>query len=256
VKQLFTLFAASILLSAAPASAQTTFHIGVRAGLNRALTTEDAAANYSQTQGTTSATYSASKSAIYAWQAGVVAAISFGKISLQPALLFSQKGEKQRLISDLKSTNYYYNSYTEETVTSRSNWLELPLNVVYTQHGDHGWQVLGGAYVALALGGRQTGTRYNTSSGVRGPYTDPIDQKMLYGSQYNNRRFDAGLNAGLGYRQGPWQMQATYSLGLVNLHHPSDTNIIVEYPQFYRNFDTDAAYTRVAQLTGTYFFAL
>jgi hypothetical protein len=256
VKHLSTLFAASLLLSVAPASAQTTFHLGVRAGLNRALTTEDAAANYSQVRGPVYATYSASKSAIYAWQAGVVAAIGFGKISLQPALLFSQKGEKQRLISDLKSNNYYYYNYTEETVTSRSNWLELPLNVVYTRHGDHGWQVLAGPYVALALGGRQTGTTYNSSSGARGPYTDPIDQKILYGSQYNNRRFDAGLNAGLGYRQGPWQVQATYSLGLVNLHHPSDANIIVEYPQFYRNFGTDAAYTRVAQLTGTYFFAL
>jgi hypothetical protein len=175
---------------------------------------------------------------------------------LQPALLFSQKGETAHTISSTKSNSYYYNNYTEETITSRSNWLELPLNVVYTWHGDHGWQLLGGPYVALAVGGRQKGTRYNTSSGVRGPYTDQIDQKMLYGSQYNSSRFDAGLNFGLGYRQGPWQVQATYSLGLVNLHHPSDAYIIIDYPQGNHNFYADAAYTRVVQLTSTYFFAL
>jgi hypothetical protein len=48
VKHLSTLVAASLLLSVAPASAQTNFHLGVRAGLNRALTTQDAAGNYSE----------------------------------------------------------------------------------------------------------------------------------------------------------------------------------------------------------------
>ena len=38
--------------------------------------------------------YSASKLAIYAWQAGAVLEVTFHRFSLQLALVFSQKGEQ------------------------------------------------------------------------------------------------------------------------------------------------------------------
>ena len=71
MKQLITLLA-SLFLSTSLASAQPTFRLGVRAGANRTLTTQDAASTYSQTQPNIYTNYSATKSAIYAWQAGAV----------------------------------------------------------------------------------------------------------------------------------------------------------------------------------------
>ena len=242
---------ASLLLSAAPAAAQTTFHLGVRGGLNRASTTLADASN----SASTTTYFSADKSGIFAWQAGVVLEARFGKLALQPAVLFSQKGEK---FTTGAATKYLIGTGTTSTTsTNRYDWLEVPVNLVYTSHTDHGWQVLAGPYIAVAVGGKQRGTTTGYSlNGTYGYYATDFDKQVLYGSQYNNRRLDAGLNFGLGYRQGPWQVQATYSLGLLNLRQPSDSFVIIEYPQFNHDFEADPAYNRVAQLTGTYFFAL
>ena len=82
-------------------------------------------------------------------------------------------------------------------------------------------------------------------------YTD-FDDQTNYGPGTNNRRLDMGVNFGVGYRQGPVQLQLGFGLGLRNLHQ--DTNDV--FYDYGRNFNGDAAYNRVAQLTGTYFFAL
>lgn len=243
--------ATSLLLSAAEASAQTTLRFGVRGGASRAITTLDPASNYS---GTYPFSGSADKAAIFAWQAGVVLEANFGKWAVQPALLFSQKGEK------LHSTTYAsgvagYNTQ-ETTSTNRYDWLELPLNVVYTLHGDHGLQLFAGPYVALAVGGRRRGT---SEGAFYGPPTysvpstsssEEFDKPLAYGPATTNQRFDAGLQGGVGYRQGPVQVQLGYSLGLLNLHHTSNQR------EFGRDVNADAAYNRGAQLTGTYFFNL
>jgi len=250
------LLASTLLLSAASASAQTTFRLGVRGGASRASTTQDTAGNYSQLLNATAGEFSANKSAVYTWQVGIVLALDFGKISLQQALLFTQKGETVHTVADIHSTKYYSFGYTEITSTNRYNWLELPLNVVYTQYGDHGFQLFAGPYVALAVGGHRTGTLFNNSNGVRGPATYPIDERITYGSETNNRRLDAGINFGLGYRQGPMQLQLGYSLGLRNLHQANASPVYFDTSAPTHNFIADAAYNRVAQLTGTYFFAL
>ena len=240
----FLLLAA--LLAAATASAQTTFRLGLRGGANRALTTLDGASN--GVDGFTN--LSADKSAIYAWQAGAVLEVDFGKFALQPGLVFAQKGE--RLHTATSSRDIGFASYIDRTSTNRYNWLELPLNAVYTLHGDHGLQVFAGPYVALAVGGHQRGTVTNYSAyswRAQNPMTSEIDAGVVYGPNTNNRRFDAGVNFGVGYRQGPVQVQLAYGLGLRNLHQPTAAD-------YAHNFDADAAYNRVAQLTGTYFFAL
>ncbi|AWM32716.1 hypothetical protein [Hymenobacter nivis] len=93
--------------------------------------------------------------------------------------------------------------------------------------------------------------------GLVAPAYDPLpsptvdfDDKISYGPGANSRRFDAGVNFGVGYRQGPLQVQLGYGLGLRNSHQGNGT-------VFYgHNFNADAAYNRVAQLTGTYFFSL
>lgn len=241
MKRFATPLFAALVFSAATVSAQTIFRLGVRGGVNRALTTVDAA---NTSPRTSYFSYSASKSALVAWQAGVAAEINFGKLALQPALVFSQKGEQFKTVTILDGA---VRTIDERTSNNRYNWLELPLNVVYTSHGDHGLQVFGGPYVALAVGGRQVGTLTTNSQNPR-----DFDDKITYGPTADNRRLDFGFNAGVGYRQGPVQIQLGYGLGLRNLHNP-DSSLYYDYGH---NFNADAAYNRVAQLTGTYFFSL
>lgn len=243
------LLAGALLLSAATASAQATFRLGVRGGANRALTTVAAASN---SPSTLPFSYSADKSAIYAWQAGLVAEWAWGKFALQPGLQFSQKGEKFNTNATLDGIA---NSRYQITSVNHYNWLELPLNFVYTLHSDYGLQLFAGPYVALAVGGRKQGTTYP----YYGPAVDGLpfdfDNQIDYGTHTNNRRIDVGVNFGIGYRQGPLQVQLGYGLGLRNLHQGGSRSID---PTFFpsHDFDGDAAYNRVAQLTGTYFFSL
>ncbi|AWM32717.1 outer membrane beta-barrel protein [Hymenobacter nivis] len=244
---------AALLASAAPAPAQTTFRLGLRGGLNRALATTDPASNRSNLPASEAQN---DKSALLAWQAGVAFEACFGKVALQPALVFSQKGNKFHNTSYAGGVAGYTSQ--ETTGTTRTNWLELPLNVVYTLHGDHGLQVFAGPYVAVAVGGRQTGT----SVAYLGPaaFTVPVyfDDRVAYGPGTANRRLDAGVNFGVGYRLGPLQVQLGYGLGLRNLYQapellisPGTTNY-----NYSRRFGDEVAYHRVAQLTGTYFFNL
>lgn len=241
---------ASFSLFAFSASSQAAFRVGVRGGLNRATTTVDPASSAS---GLNTYNRTAAKNAIYAWQAGLVLEATLGKLAVQPALVFSQKGEEF-------ATDVYFNGVdggfsARSHSTNRYNWLELPVNFVYTLHGDHGLQLFAGPYVAMGVGGRQTGTSYFSSpNAFHRPYD--FDNQIKYSPDTNNRRFDAGVNFGLGYRQGPVQVQAGLGLGFVNLHRAIPATDPVFSPSTLYNFYNDAAYNRVAQLTGTYFFAL
>jgi hypothetical protein len=181
------------LLALATVSAQPTFRLGVRGGLNRAISTVEPAS----TSPTSQFYYSASKSALTTWQAGAVLEVVFRRFALQPALIFSQKGEQ----FDAYTSTSGFAGVSSITTSSanRYNWLELPVNVVYTLHG---FQVFAGPYVALAVGGRQQGTTLSTSPVAHyAPYE--FNNKIRYGSDTENRRLDTGLNFGLGYRKGP-----------------------------------------------------
>lgn len=241
------LFGASLLATTA-ASAQATFSLGLRGGANRATTTLDEAAN---STGGYPLSYSAEKSALYAWQAGLVLEARFGKLAFQPALLFSQKGEKLHAFSSASGFAGYY--VRETTSTNRYNWLELPLNVVYTLQGDHGLQIFAGPYVAAAVGGRQRGTELgysnNWSPRPYDLYSADLNRPIDYSSDGSNKRWDTGFNFGVGYRQGPLQVQLAYGLGLINLHRQMSYS---HYDQS-GTFNTDPTYNRVAQLTATYF---
>jgi len=170
MKQLLLAALAAPLLLATTAHAQTTFRLGLRGGLHRALTTTDPAGS---SAGSYPYSYSTAKSACFAWQAGVVLEARAGNFAVQPALLFSQKGEQRRTSLAVSGVAGY--TSTQTATTNRANWLELPLNVMYTRHGDHGWQVFAGPYVALGVGGRQHGSI--TSSAYYGPATDPQTER-------------------------------------------------------------------------------
>lgn len=238
----------AILLSTATISAQPTFRLGLRGGLNRATSTV-AAASTSPT--TYPFSYSATKLALYAWQAGAVLEVAFRHFALQPALVFSQKGEQFDTYTYVATSGVAGQATQETQLTSRLNWLELPVNVVYTLHG---FQLFAGPYIALAVGGREHGSMLQSSPFIRFAPFD-YDKKVDYGNGTPNRRLDTGVNFGLGYRQGPLQVQLGYAMGLRNLHQASSSFIIVGNA-FYHDFTTDAAYNRGVQLTGTYLFKL
>ena len=125
----FYLLLLTALLSAASVAAQPTFRLGLRGGLNRATSTVAPASISPSSQ----YYYSASKSAIYAWQAGAVLEVAFRRFALQPALVFSQKGEQFDAVTSISGVAGM--SGTAMSTVNRYNWLELPVNVVYTLHG-------------------------------------------------------------------------------------------------------------------------
>ena len=287
------------LLTIAPvAHAQTTVRFGLRMGGNLATHGGDDPA-YALANGgisgsgtvTNSSMTNYKRSAIVGWQLGTVLDINFGKVAFQPALLLTQKGVSQTL--DATNTTRYNSggfggsftsTITEKyAITSRPNYLELPLNVVYTTGGTQGFQVFAGPYVAYGVGGQaelereymssatgsgQSGSSYSygrTFISFRDTYpgaqltgntngsggsgsagnTSPTDYLANSGALVA-RRFDAGINAGIGYRFASWQVQAGYGWGLINPqpdHAPRQRDDLTPY------------YNRVGQLTLTYLFA-
>lgn len=246
---------ASLLLAAAASQAQTTVSFGPRLGAN--LTTFSYSGN-SADFGNTSYKLGV--------QVGGTLNLSFGKVAFQPSLLFSQKGAELTGGQELPLGGG--TTKVSATLKPRLHYLELPLNVVYTTGGDHGFQVFAGPYLAVGVGG---GGSYKVSI----QSTDPVVTSQIpngdypgsltveYGDRQNDnssagsgsgfgaptitytaRRFDAGLNAGVGYRVGPVQAQLGYCLGLVNFV-PKDTD---------GNDTGDKAYHRGFQLAATYFF--
>ena len=129
---LSSLLLAATLLAATSASAQITFRLGLRGGANRAISTLSAAG---RSGGDFPFGYSADKSAIYAWQVGVVLEARRGKLAFQPALVFSQKGEKCHTTSYLSGVAGL--SYFEVSSTNRYNWLEEALLIRGT-HAHYG----------------------------------------------------------------------------------------------------------------------
>ncbi|MDB5271035.1 MAG: PorT family protein [Hymenobacter sp.] len=198
-------------------------------------------------------------------QVGATANISFGNLAFQPSLVFSQKGAELKSTGRAVSDGFPF-TYTV-TASPKLNYIELPLNFVYTTGGDHGFQVFAGPYVALGVGG---GGSYNVAftstdpdlAFFNGDY--PGSLKVEYGTKQNDNaaaqtsnntnsapplvltfhRLDAGLNGGVGYRVGPFQAQLGYGLGLVNFV-PNDPN----------GQDTGSkGYNRSFQLAANYFF--
>ncbi|MFD2720220.1 outer membrane beta-barrel protein [Hymenobacter monticola] len=284
-----------VAVGAAPAAhAQTTISFGLRLGANYASRSGDDP-KYSPVTGTNSGTATVAvtsqqdynRKAIFAPQFGAVLDVRFGKLALQPAVLFSQKGVDQTLKSTATQTSsfngfpgskFVYNDSFHST--SRANYLEIPINVVYTSGTDHGFQLFAGPYVAFGVGGRteienegsvvstngsftSTNNYYsygntffiyrdnypgapttNSSTGTGGQSTTVNASFEATSGAVVARRFDAGLNAGIGYRFSALQVQLGYGLGLVNQQTGKAPTFRDDLPAYYQ---------RVAHLTATYF---
>lgn len=247
----------ALLLAATTASAQTTYRLGVRAGLNRATVTKEVPDRIDQPD----FFYTQRKSARFTGQIGVIAEAARGPLALQTGLLFAQKGTVIRgsLTQDSFANPTLYKLYRDGRTVVSYHWLEVPLNVVYSP-GKSGLQLFAGPYVAVGVGGKAVSVIDNRSEDPALPVLEPVTRYtdvIEYGSQkpssgplrlstrgYYSKRFDAGINAGVGYRRGPVQVQLGYGYGLINLYEHG----VIDQPSI------QGGYNRVAQLTGTYFF--
>jgi hypothetical protein len=252
MKNLFT----ALLLTAATATTvqaqSVTF--GPRLGLN--LTT-------SANSGTPSGFGQDTKS-IVGVQVGGTLNIAFGEhLAFQPSLLYTQKG-METTGTETDRTDPPSVTTITASATTKFNYLELPLNFVYTVGGSEGLQFFAGPYVAMGVGGSGS---YKVNLNSTDPNLAPFNgdypgslsiefaDKQNDNSSLNNsnstsptitvtaRRFDAGLNAGIGYRVGPFQAQLGYGLGLVNFV-PNDSD---------GNDTGSKSYHRGFQLSANYF---
>jgi hypothetical protein len=264
MKNLFSaMFLAGLVGAATTVRAQSTVEFGPRLGLN--LST------FSYKYDNIPVGLSNEANSVVGVQVGGTLNVGFGKLAFQPSLLFSQKGAELKL-SATDNTSVPYVTTLTYTAKPKLNYLEIPLNLVYTSDTDHGFQLFAGPYVAFGVGGSGTSTlviNSNDPSALQAGAVNsfPIGLTIEYGDRQNDnaqaqnslgnglastptvvatfRRFDAGLNAGVGYRIGPFQAQLGYGLGLMNIS-PKDPD---------GNDTGGTIYNRGFQLAANYFFS-
>ncbi|MCB2375999.1 PorT family protein [Hymenobacter sp. BT635] len=189
------LAAALMVAGATSAQAQVTF--GPRVGLNVANIATDLPGSIEIDTKT-----------IFAPQVGLTLNAQFGNLSVQPSLLFSQKGYKLEEEED----DYSFKA------TTRLSYAEIPVNLVYTTGGTEGFQVFAGPYVGFGIGGKSkfeeddNGEKSSGEADIKFASKEGDAEKTEY-----VRALDFGLNAGVGYKAGPIQAQLGYGLGLSNL---------------------------------------
>jgi hypothetical protein len=208
VMKAFTL----LLLTAAPALAQTSFHIGPRVGASLTTVYYSGSGAYGKTAADFPTTYRPG------FEAGVVGSWQWGHLAVQPALLFQRNG----YYSDYSYSSSFSPS-TAVSVTTSLNYLTLPIDFVYTQRvNGQGLQLLAGPYFSALVGGRFQSIFIDYPSNDR----LEIDGQVVAGDHNPStpgrddiyyKRLDAGLQVGLGYQYQKWLLQASYSWGLRNL---------------------------------------
>ncbi|TFZ62900.1 PorT family protein [Hymenobacter sp. UV11] len=225
-----------LLLAGPFAHAQTTFSIGPTLGGN--LATEHIAADNAPKLG-----YRLD------WLAGAQASFAWGRFALQPALLLSQKGFKDEYVYYFVDPNQNPTNPIAFHSNIRLSYLTLPLNFCFAPLGAKtGPQLFAGPYVSVLLSARDAHTDFN-----RLPeditVTDHLkvaDALDALPDNYGFRRFDAGLQGGVGYRYEAFLVQASYSLGLRNT---TPTYIYAGAPITSTN-----SYNRAFQLSLSYLF--
>jgi hypothetical protein len=204
---------------------------------------------------------------------GLITDISLSEntVSLQPALLYSNKGysvDYEKMLDDAFDDQGLDMDDYEGYARMNYNYIELPINIVYKNSG---FQLSAGPYVAMGLGGnfkhdftfKVDEVRFHSDDffekdtyklePVSGKvdddryeeYIDDEDVFELY------RAFDFGLNFGIGYQVKSVLFNAGYSFGLVNLTPKYDAD----------DYDMDEDYTegviqknRVFTFSVSYFF--
>ena len=125
-RRLFALFviAAGLPAVATPAQAQAHFSVGPQVGVGGSTSSYFDYGNYSDGGRHYQTDYLAG------FEAGVAGVLRVGRLTVQPALLYSQRGFR---IKDNYSS-YYWNAVTNARL--RLNYLALPISVAYALRPD------------------------------------------------------------------------------------------------------------------------
>ncbi|MCA8830174.1 porin family protein [Hymenobacter pini] len=227
---------ATVLL-AGNAQGQVNLNVGPRIGLNVATARYEASDRIFNT------------TSLIAGEAGAMATISRNHVALQVSALYAQKGF--RFDQEFRDPSTYQRSKQ----MYRLNYLTIPVSVAYSQRPNgQGFQVFTGGYAAMLLNGQHTFDDYTDVYGnihtVKGDLDVRIDDVVeLKEGGIASKRFDAGVQAGIGYGYNHWLLQIGYSYGL--------RDVGAEY----RQSDNTSLYAihfenRVAQLSVAYLFGV
>jgi hypothetical protein len=174
-----------------------TIDFGLKGGLN--LTEENHGSTYAYNQ-----------NFLAGFNAGGIIDISFKNFEIQPGLFFTTKGETGTYT--FPPQVFFgpgpYNIATTESIKSRRDYIEIPLNFLYKTTPVHGTSIHfgGGPYVAYCVS-----------------ETDVVDGQASSG--YNYRRTDAGLGAILGATVfSHYLIDAGFEYGLINLNQQEGTH--------------------------------
>ncbi|WP_460585115.1 porin family protein [Hymenobacter arcticus] len=219
------------MLIATSAQAQVTFSVGPHAGLNVSTV------HYTD-RPTTTTTYRPG------FEAGLTGSLGFGHLALEPTLAYAQKGYHAQ--DEFNTGSTLIANYDD----FRLNYLTLPVNLVYRQQADgQGFQLFAGPYVGALLGGHfyeSSRANGNLLAEVSGQIT--AEKSSSTTPSRPQHRWDAGLQAGIGYRYKEVVFQAGYSLGLRNVQAESGFGPIA--------FDYTPYYNRAFQASLSYLFSL
>jgi len=190
----------SLLIAVLAIIANSTFAQTIKFGLDAGINL----ANQSFHANSETPTFNNTKN-ITDFHAGGLVDIGFTHFSLQPGLLYINKGyqfnEALTTVDGSMSKNYDFKF--------KYHYLELPINVLYKAQVGTGKVFAGaGPYVAYALSG--SAPFLNNSPGGT--------QRVSLFDYINNKRFDYGLNFTAGYQlKNGFGLSAQYGLGLGNL---------------------------------------
>ncbi|MBF9239881.1 PorT family protein [Hymenobacter sp. BT683] len=193
------LLLSGLLFAAPQLHAQPSFSLGPRVGLNAATShaasgPDDGSVRYRP-----------------GGEAGLTGSLRFGRFAVQPALLYSQKGYAYHARIDYRDGTGFGTADYDDRV--RLDYLTLPVSLAYGRRADgQGVQVFAGPYLALLLGGRYATTIAVPSNPQTARGNISVAKEPGTGRVF--QRYDAGLQAGLGYRRQALLFQAGYSLGL------------------------------------------
>jgi len=226
-----------LLVGGLPAAAQTSFQVGPLAGATRS------SVHYGDSQPYADLATSYRTG----FEAGLLGSWQRGHLAFQPAVLFAQRGYRSSYVIVPSPGTLPPSSQAN---TTRLNYLTLPLNLAYIQQPNgQGFQVFAGPYISCLVGGHyHSEYDFYTLGGeyegqvVAGDHNPATTGK----TDVYSKRWDVGLQAGLGYQYRALLLQVGYSLGLRNLAatipgYPAGTTVTTT-PSYNRGFQVSLAY--------------
>ncbi len=167
---------------------------------------------------------------------GVIGEYSFNDyFALASELAFVQRGTKAK--ESQKEENWSFSGKNKINI----NYLQIPINAKLSYPINDNFSIFGfaGPYVAFALSGKISAEYTETYYGET--ESDKISEKIKFGSNEGEdylKRFDFGLNFGVGTEYKGCFLKAQYDLGLSNISVYSEEGAKIKN----RNFGISIGY--------------